>query len=324
MSQKERFAVLASLAVLQSLNEGEPTEHNHQSTPILPLKGFVYLWTFTFPDLTTLEQASRKWTLFANYLRRARQDVKWMRFLEPHQTHGWHVHTVAAQRYDVTMMRKHAERFGFGRIHVLRIPASQAGYITKYVTKFKRRSSDGRYRLWACNGFKGCTVASVRTTDTWNTQCFGNIGFKDLTSYSLATVYRLGLENEIARSHTGDGLPKPKTKIIMNATQEKSALALLNTGAKVAFIEYRNTKVREARKYIDGRASLSEKSYYLQHFLETNGAPMLVEEVLTDSFKPTDSIAPPMKKGQTAIAEITKISVFNGKETFQARFHAVS
>lgn len=321
MSQKTAFAVRCSLAVLLSLKDhrGE-TEFNIQKTPTLPLSGSLYLWTFTFPDVTTLEQASRRWTAFNQRMRKAKISVQWMRFFEPHASHGWHVHCAAAKHIDVTMIRTLATRFGFGRMHVKRIPSQAAGYLLKYVTKYKRHSSDGRYRLWACCGFKGVTVAQVRVEDTWATYCYSQVGFAQVGKFSLPFIYRNGLEAWAKQTRIGDA----KTKKHMNPAQSKVANDLLNVGAKIAFCEYRSSKLREAKKYIDGRASLSEKSYYHAHLLESGATPLLVEEPLPDSFRPDDKLVPPMKKGQTCIVEFVKVSVFNGKETYAAKFHAIA
>lgn len=322
MSLKTAFAVKCSIAVLQSIQDtpDEFSETYQPASPTLPLSGWLYLWTFTFPDVTTLEQASRRWTLFTNRMRDKKLRVQWMRFLEPHVTHGWHVHAVAARRYDVTMIRALALKFGFGRLHVCRIPASKAGYVLKYVTKYKRHSSDGKFRLWACNGFKGVTTAQVKCADSWATYCFSQVGFRDAKNFTLPFIYRNGLQAWARDARNGC----PITQNTMNPAQTKVAVDLLTVGARIAFCEYRASKLREAKKYIDGRASLSEKSYYHAHLLEAGATPILVEEPLPDSFRPDDKLVPPMKKGQTCVVELVKVSVFNGKETYQAKFHAIA
>lgn len=249
--------------------------------------------------------------------------MKWMRFFEPHASHGWHVHCVAVNRYDVTMIRPLAEKFGFGRLNVIQIPAEKAPYVLKYVTKYRRHSSDGRFRLWACSGFRGIPVSEVRIYDSWADYCFSQIGYANISEYKMDYIYRNGLETWLKQTHS-EAATKPKTQRYMNAQQSKIGLSLLESGAKVVFVEYRGHKIREARKFIDGRASLSEKSYYSQHLVEAGGAPLLIEELLPDSYRPTDTIQPPLKKGQTAVLEIKKVSVFNGKETYQGLFHSIA
>jgi len=271
--------------------------------------------------VTTLEQASRRWTAWNQRMRKAKIAVQWMRFFEPHATHGWHVHCVAVRYYDVTMIRALATKFGFGRMHVKQIPAEAAGYLLKYVTKYKRHSSDGRYRLWACCGFRGVTMAQVRVFDSWTDYCYSQVGYAQVGKYSLAYIYKNGLESWLRQSRFGDAKTKNN---MMNPAQSKVAQQLLEVGAKIAFVEYRASKMREAKKYIEGRASLSEKTYYHAHLLEAGGTPLLVEEVLPDSFRPSDTLVAPMKKGQTCVLEFTKVSVFNGKETYQGKFHAIA
>jgi len=322
MSQKIAFAVRCSIAVLQSLTEEEPSEEQVQILPTLPLKGWLYLWTFTTPDEVSLDVLSKRWTLFNNRLRNQKTGVRWMRFFEPHTSHGWHVHCVAASRYDVTMIRKLAAKFGFGRLNVIRIPAHKAGYVLKYVTKYKRRSSDGRFRLWACNGFKGVTVSRVRIFDSWADFCFSQVGYAEVSKWSIDYIYRNGLSAWAKQTRVGDAQQKIQNK--MNTAQKTKAMELMETGAKVVFVEYRGTKLREARKFIDGRASLSEKTYYTQHLCEAGATPLLVEMPLPETFRPTDTVVSPLKKGQTAVLELTKVSVFNGKETYQGNFHAIA
>lgn len=321
MSQKIAFAVKCSIAVLQSLETEEPSEFSIQKTPSLPLRGSLYLWTFTTPDQNTLEILSKRWTAFTKRLRNMKLDVKWMRFFEPHKSeHGWHVHCVAVTRYDVSMIRPLAEKFGFGRLNVVRIPASKIGYVLKYVTKYRRQASDGKFRLWACNGFKGVTTSKVRIYDSWADYCFATVGYSELSKYSIDYIWRAGLERWSMQS----ALESAKTKQPMNEKQNAKALELLAKGALVVYVEYRGQKIREARKFIDGRASLSEKSYYISYLLEAGATSLLVEEAMPDSYRPGDVVVARAEKGQTALLEVTKVAVFNGKTTFNGVLHCIT
>ena len=323
MSQKHAFAFRASLAILKSLEESEqePSEYAIQKTPILPLSGWLYLWTFTTPDVTTPQMISERWTDLTRRIRRIGSGIRWIRVFEPHESHGWHVHAVAVRRYDVTTIRTLAMRYGFGRIHVKRIPASSAGYVTKYLAKNHRvhRKVVSKFRLWACSGFKGATYSKVRCYDSWHHWACSLVGFEQLKNYTLAYIEKNALETW--HRQLSDGKPTDKT---MNKIQQDKALELLKTGAKIAFVEFRGAQVREASKFIDGRASLSEKTYYHRFLVEAGVTPLIVEERLPDNFKPSDVLTVPMKKGQTAILEFKKTSVFNGKETHSGIFHAIT
>jgi hypothetical protein len=67
---------------------------------------------------------------------------------ELHKEHGLHVHLVTNQFIDVRVARELAERAGWGRIHVTRMPSEHSGYLAKYLSK-ERPECLKRWRLWA-------------------------------------------------------------------------------------------------------------------------------------------------------------------------------
>jgi len=320
---KVRFAMLCSIACLQAqIKRGDTcNETQEMILPTLPLSGWLYLWTFTTPEVVDLPQLSKRWNNFSRALRAQNPFLKWMRVYEPHTLRGgYHVHTVAGTKYDVGMIRKLALKWGFGRLNVTMIPASKAGYVAKYLSKHKRAKGEKSVRMWACQGFKGVSASEVQIRDSWTYWAIQHtVGFKDAAKWSWQYIFNSALQ--LKCGHTSIKGCRP---IHMNDKQNKIALELISKGAMVRAVEFRNHEVREARKYIDGRASLSEKTYYVQYFLEANGKPCLVEEKLTDSYEPGDKVTPPMVKGQTAVLEITKVRDFKGAVTNEGIFHAIT
>ncbi len=120
-----------------------------------------YLWTYTFPDDVAPVEAARRWRLFVRW--HVETGRKCVRVLEAGSLKGrWHYHCVTPNRWDVNEVRAAAERYGFGRINVKRIPADRARYVAKYLNKGSRGKLDKGQRRWACVGFEGVPVNRVR------------------------------------------------------------------------------------------------------------------------------------------------------------------
>jgi len=323
--QKIRFAILASLAKLQSLSDLEPSETTLQKSPTLPLSGSLFLWTFTTPQKVSLENLGSMWLSFINRPKMRKLPWRAVRFFEPHPGgHGWHVHAVAVSRYPVGTIRLLATISGFGRIHVKVIPASQAWYVLKYVTKssFSRSPETRGKRLWACNGFRGYAAAKVVIHDSLFHEALSNFGYIEAQKEKLAHVWTTFVQEWAKQIRSGE----TQTKKQMNEAQSKIALQFLATGSRVQLVEYRGTKVRSVRKYVDGHPHPTEKQYYAVHLLESGGSPLLLEEPLPESYREEDKVSGPgnAKKGQTALLVIEKVTVFNGKETLLGKLHALA
>ena len=122
-----------------------------------------YLWTYTFPDDVTPAEAARRWRLFVRW--HVETDRTCVRVLEAGGKNGrWHYHCVTPQRWDVSEVRTAAERCGFGRINVKRIPADKARYVAKYLRKHGRSELPKGQRRWACVGFEGVPVNRVKAS----------------------------------------------------------------------------------------------------------------------------------------------------------------
>lgn len=207
MSAKASFALKCSLAILQAETlRGDATSGDIiPVVPTLPLTGELYLWTFTTPDVVDLPTLAYRWSLFIKRLKRLKDPVKWVRVFEPHQSHGYHVHCIAVSRYDVTVIREHAKAVGFGRLNVIEIPASKAGYVTKYLRKHRRKPGEKRFRLWACCGFKGITIAKTRIYDSWRDWCIRyTVGYTQAHKYTLKVLHEMGLKEWLRRTYVED------------------------------------------------------------------------------------------------------------------------
>lgn len=162
---------MANLAVLRShvriLKRG--CLSSEQERPSLPLKGWLYLWTFTLPtDTAEFLPVQAMWRNWYNAARRDLPYVRGLRVFEVSPAGRWHVHFVSVERWSVQAIRGHASRYGFGRVHVRRIPAIKGGYIAKYITKMRVREDCKGSKLMSAFGFPGVIRASsIVSRDTW-------------------------------------------------------------------------------------------------------------------------------------------------------------
>jgi len=112
-----------------------------------------YFWTFTFREvLNSDEGAMYAWQLFhLAWLRFFDQTFWGVRVVEVHPGgHGLHFHVIISERVSVDITRRIAQRYGFGRVHVVKCNQGAVAYLAKYLTK-----EDGfpkGVRKWACFG----------------------------------------------------------------------------------------------------------------------------------------------------------------------------
>jgi len=283
------------------------------------ISGSVYLWTFTTPDVVTLSDLAGRWAAMTSGHRWRRMKVRWIRVYEKHPNgHGWHVHCAAVEFYSVMAIRAHATQYGFGRLNVTRIPLDRSEYLLKYLLKSKRAPDSRGSRLWACQGFKGTTLASVRGFDTWWDYVWSLSPPGRSPNNTLTMAVTEALYNRV-----GNPARVKKQNISMNEKQSANALSLLKSGATVRFCEYRRCDLREAAQWEDGKPHPSLKQYYVQHFLECGGKPMLVEERLAGNVKPA-KIDPPAKTGQTLVFEQVSSREYKGVVTLGGHFHVIA
>jgi len=166
---RQTFALLANLARLQA--EAKTLRHGFLVSPVtpsLPLRGFLYLWTFTLPDQTaTLSGLATAWKKLMHHRARDFPSFRGVRVFEPSPTERWHVHCLTVTRLDVNVLRQYSQKFGFGRINVKRIPADKAAYVTKYILKSHHFCGTEGRRMFAPFGFKGISPKNIISSDTW-------------------------------------------------------------------------------------------------------------------------------------------------------------
>jgi len=171
------FWVMVNLALLRC-RATRPASGFLQSQwePRLPLEGWVYLWTFTLPGpVHSLTECSRVWSIFRKEFLRLKPWSGGVRVFEM-GTVGlkWHVHVVGVDRIDVHWMRQLAQRSGFGRVNVRRIPPSKAVYVAKYLGKMQKLPECKGARLAAVFGIKGISRSDILVVDTWRDYVLAN------------------------------------------------------------------------------------------------------------------------------------------------------
>jgi hypothetical protein len=138
---------------------------------------WLYLWTFTFPEVLDVEVARKRWSrfleAFSNWRRRAGRnvDLSGLRVFELHpRGHGLHIHVVNRAFWGVDSVRRlwQLPSVGGGRVHVKRIPVSRAYYAGKYLRKAGRPGCFRGVRMWAgFGGFNYCRVRDVQVESNW-------------------------------------------------------------------------------------------------------------------------------------------------------------
>jgi len=140
--------------------------------------GKCYLWTFTLENVVELADFRDMWRKLQIYLVR---HVKYhgIRVFEVHPgRHGYHVHVLTSQYFNVRLVRKVCSACGWGRVRVLLFIESVSGYIAKHLQKEREGCLKG-VRLWGPVNLNG---AYTRQKDV---ECCGGVG----------DVYR-GLEDD--------------------------------------------------------------------------------------------------------------------------------
>jgi hypothetical protein len=138
---------------------------------------WLYLWTFTFPEVLDVAVARKRWSrfleAFSNWRRRAGRnvDLRGLRVFELHpKGHGLHIHVLNCSFWGVDSVRHLSQlpSVGGGRLHVKRIPVSRALYAGKYLRKSGRPGCFHRVRMWAgFGGFDYCRVRDVQVESNW-------------------------------------------------------------------------------------------------------------------------------------------------------------
>ena len=117
----------------------------------------VYFWTFTFRDVLSDWDASKRFSDFLRLLRMTLGgDFSGVKVAELHKAHGVHFHVLVNRRLCVRRVRRlwDIKQRG-GRVHVCVADQNSAGYLSKYLGKGKEApltESGRKQRRWACFG----------------------------------------------------------------------------------------------------------------------------------------------------------------------------
>jgi len=132
--------------------------------------GPLFQWTFTFEEVVAAKIARKRWNHLLTLLLRSWPTLQGIRVFELHEEHGLHVHAIVNQRIDVNVVRELATQAGWGRVHVKQIPAYQASYIGKDLTK-KRAPFLRGWRLWAAfgNGWQPTKAKNIVSLSLFST-----------------------------------------------------------------------------------------------------------------------------------------------------------
>lgn len=143
------------------------------SVAMLPVsrKENLYLWTFTFVEVISVEDARRRWSAFLNKLRMRKRyrQFQGLRVFQLHPGgHGLHIHVVTGEYLRINDARGLWMTVGGGRIHVKPIAASRANYLSRYLKKQGRPECFRGVRMWdAFGGLEVCRIKDVRIESNW-------------------------------------------------------------------------------------------------------------------------------------------------------------
>jgi len=114
----------------------------------------VYFWTVTFYTLHDDWECARLFKGFLNHLQKIAgfDDLCGLRVSELHETRGVHYHLLVNQFIRVGFLRRVAQCYGIGRVHVKKCDIGAAGYMSKYLSKQREgplTESGRNSRRWA-------------------------------------------------------------------------------------------------------------------------------------------------------------------------------
>jgi len=128
----------------------------------------LYLWTFTMRKGMPDWWYARVWAEFVRKLGDLYGgQLRGVKVVELHATHGLHWHVLLNQRVWVGEVRRIGGRLGIGVVHVVRADEASAGYLAKYIGKdLDGQGQRGPLRGGVCRwgtvgGFRGCRVKDV-------------------------------------------------------------------------------------------------------------------------------------------------------------------
>lgn len=125
----------------------------------------LYFWTFTWKDVMPDWYYANSWSRFVDKLSYMYGGtLRGLKVVELHKQHGIHYHCLLNKRVWVGEVRRVAERFGLGRVHVKRADRGAITYLSKYLSKqfISKNKLHARVGRWGTiGGFRSCKVKDV-------------------------------------------------------------------------------------------------------------------------------------------------------------------
>lgn len=123
----------------------------------------LYFWTFTFVDTMPDWYYSRCWSRFiADLQNHYGGQVKGVKVIEAHVTHGLHYHCIINKRLSVHLVRRIGKKYGLGRNHVCKVKSATIfDYLAKYLQKDIGELHDNVAKWGTIGTFKGVKVKDV-------------------------------------------------------------------------------------------------------------------------------------------------------------------
>ena len=266
-----------------------------------------YLWTYTFPDDVLPAEAARRWRLFVRW--HIETGRKCVRVLESGSLHGrWHYHCVTPNRWDVNEVRAAAERFGFGRINVKRIPASRARYVAKYLNKTSRGKLAKGQRRWACVGFDGVAVNRVRYAS--KTRYLPE--YCDDTAY---TAVEWVVDGTVSSRTEIRKAERPEAEAVRRVCVTGSQLEMvMHTGGPLLVGEYRGLTVTE-RVFQDRKTKAKLRTVRVEHRIDACGTTYTVIDWLAPDAD-VKAVSLPAERGAAVQLVIESMKSYHGEDSF--------
>lgn len=256
------------------------------------------------------KEAARRWRLFVRW--HVETGRKCVRVLESGGWHGrWHYHCVTPERWKVDEVREAAERYGFGRINVKRLPANRAHYVAKYLGKQNRGNLPPGQRRWACVGFEGVPVNRVEASSetrhlpkTWEGRA--------CTHVEWVFAGREPIRHQIRKAETAEA--ELVRQVFVSAAEADALIATVMAGAFIQLGEYRGLSVTK-RVVEDPQTGTRIESTVIEHVVEFGAVTQTVTEWLPAGAE-VESVALPAQPGTAVLVLIKSLRQYLGQEYY--------
>ncbi len=268
-----------------------------------------YLWTFTFPDDVSPEDAAKRWRLLVRWLIDTKR--KCVRVLES-GTFGerWHYHCVTPEWWDVNEIRAAAESRGFGRINAKVIPAERASYVAKYLNKQNRTKLPPGQRRWSCVGFDGVPVNRVEASRKTRYVPKDQVG-KPYTAveWIVGTEVVRRVELRVAVTPANEDIQR----IHLTPAQVQEIVAAAEKGP-ILLGEYRGLRVT-TKTFEDPKSEVKIEQVFIEHSVDGGNNARSITEWLPKGADET-SVTTPAELGAVVLVHFRSIRVVGGLTYF--------